>query len=183
MLLRHSRLGSTTVRVYDQIGSAMSTVIPQSAPSKDFLLALAERQKDALAKRDVAKYESGDAIESSTKRTVYQLRAQNTSGKRMLIFNARKVVVQGVTITVYEQTWMPDALVAKHNITVGATVVTDGLLLKGVESPSGGLIFKYTDALGVVQDYAFPRINVAFVESTKCETTPLAEIAVDETVV
>ena len=165
-----------------RLDSAMSTAIPKSAPSKEFLLALAEKQKLAVAKRDQDKYESGDAIESSAKRTVYQLRAQNTSGKRMLIFNSRNVLVQGVTLTVFEQTWIPDALVAKYNIAVGATVETEGLLLKKVETPSFGLIFQYKDALGVTQDYAFPRMDVAFVESTNVVTTPAPTVVDGATV-
>lgn len=155
----------------------MSTVIPKFALTPEWVAKKADQQQADLAERSKPKYEPGDVIESAVQRTVSAFPFRVGKTQTFVSFNSRVLEFGGFRMTVIEEAWIDNALVAKYNLAPNMTVVTSGVIVKEGDTASKGVRPTYVDKQNgsVVKEYQIPRIKLAFVESsTVAEFVPEA---------
>ena len=151
----------------------MSTVIPKFALTPEWVAKKADQQEADLAERSKSKYEPGDVIESAVQRTVSAFPFRVGKTRTFVSFNSRVLEFGGFRMSVIEEAWIDNALIAKYNLldTVLApnmTIMTSGVIVKEGDTASKGVRPTYVDKQNgsVVKEYQIPRIKLAFVESS-----------------
>lgn len=146
----------------------MSTVIPKFALTPEWVAKKASQQQADLAERSKSKYEPGDVIESAVQRTVSAFEFRVGKIQTFVSFNSRVLEFGGFRMTVIEESWIDNALVAKYNLAPNMTIITDGVIIKQGDTASKGVCPTYVDKRSgsVVKEYEIPRIKLAFVESS-----------------
>jgi len=155
----------------------MSTVIPKFALTPEWVAKKADQQQADLAERSKSKYESGDVIETAVQRTLSAFPFRVGKTQTFVSFNSRVLEFGGFRMTVIEEAWIDNALVAKYNLVPNMTVITEGVIVKEGDTASKGVRPTYVDKQNgsVVKEYQIPRIKLAFVESsTVTEFVPQA---------
>ena len=157
----------------------MSTVIPKFALTPEWVAKKADQQQADLAERSKPKYEPGDVIESAVQRTVSAFPFRVGKTQTFVSFNSRVLEFGGFRMTVIEEAWIDNALVAKYNLAPNMTIITEGVIVKEGDTASKGVRPTYVDKQNgsVVKEYQIPRIERAFVESST--VTFVAEKAVE----
>ena len=146
----------------------MSTAIPEFALTPEWVAKKQQQQEAKLAERSKPKYEPGDSIESVVQRTISPFNFRVGATQTFVSFNSRIVEFGGFRMTIIEESWIPNEIVAKYNLAPNMTIITEGVIIKKGDTASKGIKPTYVDKQhgSVVKDYEFPRIILAFLEST-----------------
>ena len=146
----------------------MSTVIPKFALTPEWVAKKADQQQADLAERSKPKYEPGDVIESAVQRTVSAFPFRVGKTQTFVSFNSRVLEFGGFRMSVIEEAWIDNALVAKYNLAPNMTIITEGVIVKEGDTASKGVRATYVDKQNgsVEKEYKIPRIKLAFVESS-----------------
>ena len=146
----------------------MSTVIPKFVLTPEWVAEKANQQEINLAERSKTEYKLGDSIESTVQRTVSGFNFRVGKTKTFVSFNSRIFEYGGKKMTIVEESWIDNALVAKYNLAPNMTVITDGVIIEEGDTPSKGIVEYFIDKRkgSTLEKYEYPRIKLKFVESS-----------------